>query len=275
MPDKPALVSAIVDRRFLDEAGDTTFFGRGRIPNVGQPGVSHCFAIGMVKIAEDHDIARQRVRELQMQVAGDRYLNSIPSIAKKISGNGFFFHATDDPPEVRERFYRFIDGLNCSGEVVVARKIPTMFAKNHKSNEAYFYADVLSHLLKNKLQKDHDLQLTIAERGNSTRNTNLQNALAIAASRRSRRDPLKALPARITFDVQNHHTEPLLNVADYMCWAVQRVFERGDTRYYDFLGEKIKLVVDIYDGAAYANSGNYYRLGHRLISANKISPPSP
>jgi hypothetical protein len=25
--------------------------------------------------------------------------------------------------------------------------------------------------------------------------------------------------------------EPLLNVADYLCWTIQRVFERGETRY--------------------------------------------
>jgi hypothetical protein len=46
--------------------------------------------------------------------------------------------------------------------------------------------------------------------------------------------------------VQTHYTEALLNVADYLCWSVQRVFERGETRYYDFLGDRINLVVDLY-----------------------------
>jgi len=29
--------------------------------------------------------------------------------------------------------------------------------------------------------------------------------------------------------------EPLLNVADYFCRAVQNVFEKGETRFYNFL----------------------------------------
>jgi len=32
--------------RFLDEAGDTTFFGKGRVPMLGQDGVSLSFCAG-------------------------------------------------------------------------------------------------------------------------------------------------------------------------------------------------------------------------------------
>ena len=79
----------------------------------------------------------------------------------------------------------------------------------------------------------------------------------------------------MAFNVQNHHTEPLLNVADYLCWAVQRVFERGETRYYDFLGDRISLVVDLYDAASYVGNQHYYTRKHPLTAAQKLSPPSP
>jgi hypothetical protein len=52
---------------------------------------------------------------------------------------------------------------------------------------------------------------------------------------------------KVVFNVQNHQTEPLLNIADYLCWPVQRIFERGEMRYYNFVQEKISLVVDLYD----------------------------
>jgi len=263
------------DIRFLDEAGDTTFFGKGRVPALGQNGVSNTFAIGMVKINSDLDHARAAVRQLQADVAADRYLNTIPSVSKKIAGKGFYFHATDDPPEVRQLFYHLIDSMDCSCEVYVARKIPKLFARQHHSREADFYADVLSHLLKNKLQLDRNLVLCIAARGPSTKNANLQRALDIATARNARSRPNASVSTRMVFDVQDHLVEPLLNVADYMCWSVQRVFERGETRYYDFLGEKIKLVVDLYDTASYAHSSNYYGRTHRLTAANRISPPSP
>lgn len=267
--------SVETSHRFLDEAGDTTFFGKGRIPIIGQQGVSLSFSIGMVKFGGDLKLIRDQVTRLQQEIVADRYLNSLPSIVRKNSGKGFYFHATDDPPEVRERFFRFIDSLDCTIEVMVARKIPSLFASKHHGNDAEFYADVLSHLLKSKLQSYHKLVLNIAERANSTRNTNLERALAKAVERHSKKHDPNGICCSVVFNVQNHYTEPLLNVADYLCWAVQRVFERGETRYYDFLGDKISLVIDLYDSASYPGSKNYYTRRNRLTAAKKLSPPSP
>jgi hypothetical protein len=272
----PALPQSefVSDHRFLDEAGDTTFFGAHKQPIVGNQGVSLSFAIGMVKFAGELPPIRAAIRNLQAEVAADRYLNVIPSIAKKVTSRGFYFHATDDPPEVRERFFRFIEAIDCSCEVVVARKLPKLFVSQHNTSDSAFYADVLSHLLKNKLRMNRRLVLNIAERGKSTKNANLEQALVIAQQRFAKQGTPTHTASNIVFNVQNNYTEPLLNVVDYMCWSVQRVFERGETRYYDFLGERIKLVVDLYDDASYVNSQNYYRRAHRLTSANKISPPS-
>ena len=269
-PPKPE-----TSHRFLDEAGDTTFFGKGRIPIIGQQGVSLAFAIGMVKFNGELGPVRDQVRALQQDVLADRYVNTIPSVLKKSQGKGFYFHATDDPPEVRERFFRFIEGLDCSIEVMVARKIPRLFLTKHNGKDSEFYADVLSHLLKNKLRLGQRLVLNIAERGNSTKNTNLELALNKAVERHGKKHDTDGITSTVVFNVQNHHTEPLLNVADYLCWAVQRVFERGETRYYDFLGDKISLVVDLYDSASYVGNQHYYTRKHRLTAAQKLSPPSP
>jgi len=31
--------------RFLDEAGDTTFYGKGKVSTIGNEGSSHCFIL--------------------------------------------------------------------------------------------------------------------------------------------------------------------------------------------------------------------------------------
>ena len=80
-PSSPA--SPAISHRFLDEAGDTTFFGKGRVPVVGQQGVSLSFSIGMVKFKGDLDSVRAAIREMQAAVAADAYLKAIPSVAKK------------------------------------------------------------------------------------------------------------------------------------------------------------------------------------------------
>ncbi|XDD45591.1 hypothetical protein AB3N60_12850 [Leptospira sp. WS39.C2] len=76
--------------RFLDEAGDATFYGRGRKPIVGEQGVSKCFILGMVKFKTNLAEVRQKIYELQNQVSTDRYFKSIPSIQKKVQSGGFY-----------------------------------------------------------------------------------------------------------------------------------------------------------------------------------------
>lgn len=73
--------------------------------------------------------------------------------------------------------------------------------------------------------------------------------------------------------MQSPTKEPLLNLADYLCWAVQRVFEKGEVRYYNLVQEKISLVVDLYDTENFKNWGNYYDNKKNLLTAlKKISP---
>jgi len=56
-------------------------------------------------------------------------------------------------------------------------------------------------------------------------------------------------------------------------WAVQRVFETGDVRHYNYLAEKIRLVVDLYDRSRYEGYKNYYDKKNPLTAGNKIGPP--
>lgn len=146
-PGQPALEKI---HRFLDEAGDTTFFGKGRVLMLGREGVSLAFGIGMVKFAPPVPEMRGQVLGLCRAVEEDAYLNRIPSVLKRLQSGGFYFHAKDDPPEVRERLFKWIHQTDCSLEMVVGRKIPALFDRQHNGNESEFYADLLSHLLKNK-----------------------------------------------------------------------------------------------------------------------------
>jgi len=176
----------------------------------------------------------------------------------------------------------------------VARKSVDRYEQLHGGREENLYADLLSRLLKNKVKQDHRMVLTIAERGKTTRNATLASALKLARERyvgaKNRQDTANRvkkgelpflgmisesdLKANVVFNVQNQHTDPLLNVADYFCWAIQRVFEKGEVRYYNYLQKKISLVVDLYDPAAGRGKwSNYYKPRNPLTAANKISPP--
>lgn len=153
--------------RFIDEAGDTAFYGKGMVPIIGNNGVSCVFILGMVRFRGSLDDIREKIIDLQQQIQTDLYYKNIPSLQKKIAQGGYYFHATDDIAEVREKFFKFIKTLDCSFEAVVARKIPSVYEQKHNANETEFYADMLSHLLK-KFQRNGTLILTIAKRGKST-----------------------------------------------------------------------------------------------------------
>jgi hypothetical protein len=259
--------------RFLDETGDTTFYGDGRKLIIGQQGVSLCFGLGIVRIDRPLNEVWQEVRALQKQVEADPLLNTIPSVQKRIKSGGFYFHACKDSPDVRTLILHYIRDLPCEAEMVIARKIPRLFEKQHHAREEEFYGDVLSHLIKGRLKGAGTLVLNVAQRGSSTREKVLLSALDLATERAAKKWDAENLQTQAVFNIQNPRTEPLLTISDYLCWGVQRVFERGETRYYNYLAERIRLVVDLYDRDKYEGWRNYYDKRNPLTTENKIGPP--
>jgi hypothetical protein len=262
-----------VTHRFIDEVGDTTFIGKGKNSILGTEGVSLTFGMGILRIDRPLAEVRAEIIELHRQVESDPLLNTIPSVIKRQANGGFFFHASKDTPEVRSVFLHYLRSLPCEAEVVMARKIPSLFANKHHGKDDEFYADVLSHLVKQRLKNRQRFVLNIAERGSSTRSKVLNEALAKAAGRAGRKWGASELQGEVVFNVQSPSREPLLTVADYLCWAVQRVFEKGETRFYDYLREKIRLVIDLYDTKNFVGNKNYYdNKRNPLTAQNKIGP---
>ena len=178
-----------------------------------------------------------------------------------------------------------IDKMLLASGWLVQSKTIERYETVHKGKEEYFYADLLSHLLKNKMEGEEKLVLNIAERGRSTKNNNLLLALEKAKERVAENINKKSaageskpitrhdIKTNVAFNVLFPTQDPLLNVADYFCWAVQRVFEKGEMRFYDYLLQQVSLVVDLYDRENFAGWKNYYNPKNPLTAKNKISPP--
>jgi hypothetical protein len=260
--------------RFIDEAGDPIFFGRGGVNRLGSEGVSKAFMLGMVRIKQPLPEVRARITSFIQQVAADPFFNRIPSIRERLERGSMFLHASYDPSELRNRFFELLrDEIDFSLQAVVGRKQATRFINKHHSKQTEFYADLLSHLLKDKANH-HQLVLNIADQGNTTRMRNLRDALSKAHLLYRESQPNGAYKASIVFNVQPYDREPLLAVVDYSLWAVQRIFERGETRFYDMIVDKVSLVVDLYDTANAENKANYYTPKHPLTRDNmlKLNP---
>jgi len=261
--------------RFLDEAGDTTFYGKGKVPIIGTNGVSKTFILGMLKVKEPLEQVRQKVRDLQNEITSSPYFHDIPSVKKAIEKHGYFLHAKNDLPEIRKMAFDLIQSIDCSFEAVVARKNYALYESKHNGKAAEFYADLLSHLLKNKFQKYDKLVLNIAERSGSTSHNNLQSGLSKAVHRSSKRVKKEESSCDVVFNVQQPTNEPLLNIADYFCWAIQRVFERGETRFYDYISDQVSFVQDLYDFENYEKGRNCYTRKNKLTKRNHINEKNP
>jgi hypothetical protein len=232
--------------RFLDEAGDTTFYGKGMVPLLGSEGVSNNFFLGMLTINEPLEIVRQKVVDLQRSIMSDPYFFNIPSIHKKKSAFGYFLHAKDDIPEVRRMAYDLIISIDCKFDAVIGRKDYKIYQKKHNGNQAEFYADMFSHLLHDNIIGFDKLVLNIASRSRCTTHVNLERGLQKAIVVSKQKFPNNFDECKVQFNVQRPTTEPIINIADYFLWSIQRKVERNETRYFNYLSNKINNVKYLY-----------------------------
>jgi hypothetical protein len=248
---------------FVDESGDPYFYNRTGTLIVGNEGCSKILILGFIK-TEEPDSLRKKLNDLHNEVVNDQYLKSIPSVKKSIDS----FHATDDCPEVREKIFKAIVGLPFKSEFIVARKLEQVFFKRHKKNPNLFYDDLVTKLFQNQLHKSTENIIYYAVRGNRARQAPLEDAIRAAILVFEEKWKRK-VESEINIFPQRPTGEPCLQVVDYMNWAVQRAFLRSEMRYFNFLKDKISLIVDLYDFEKYPR--NYYNKTN-VFDIKKISP---
>lgn len=115
--------------RFLDEAGDTTFFGKNKTPILGTHGVSNYFILGMLTLHEPLENVRIKILRLHQEIISDPYFEQIASIRKKENLAGYFLHAKDDIPEVRKMAFELIKSIDASFETVIEKKDYQIYEK--------------------------------------------------------------------------------------------------------------------------------------------------
>jgi hypothetical protein len=235
---------------FVDESGDATFYDRRGNLIVGQRGCSPILILGLVE-TQSPDALRRAILSLQEEVVHDAYFQEFPSIKR----TAIAFHAKDDVPEIRYRFFKLLSTLPFQAQFVVARKIERVFRNNFNARENAFYDHLVAHLFQNLLHRYQHNFIYFAKRGSRDRQAPLSTAIQRGLERFEEKWGKRVTT---TFEVraQTPKGEPGLSVVDYMNWAVYRAFTRGEMRYYRVVEEKVSLLVDLYDVGNYP--GNWY-----------------
>lgn len=248
---------------YVDESGDTVFFDRHGNDLVASGVASRVFIVGYYETTDPNDI-HKRLESIRVEIRDDPYLKSIPSLRKSL----VHFHAKDDCPEVRERVFREIFNMDISCFVMVARKNPDQFKKKFNGKVGRVYEYLVEKLFENRLHLYSDIDIYFSKMGNVLREENMKSALNNAKYLFFQKWGHEN-ESSIRIFIQEPSQIAPLQVIDYLLWSVNRVYEKGDMRYYNFVKDKIALVQDIFDTSKYPN--NYYTAKNPL-DINKISP---
>jgi hypothetical protein len=228
---------------FVDESGDTAFYAnRSKRLIVGEEGCSRTLILGFLRTRDPQDI-RGKLAEVRLAISTSKYLQGIPSVRKSL----VCLHAKDDCPEVRQLVFEAIDKMSFSCQVVVARKIEGVFQRNHKGSEDHFYDDLVTRLFFGQLHRSNRSYIVFAQRGNKNRQHALRAAVQKSVSRFLSTVKEDTCDARVFMKTSQPLQEPVLQVIDYVNWAIQRAYEKGQMRYFELLRNRVELLRDIYD----------------------------
>lgn len=235
---------------FVDEAGDPTFYDRHGNLIVGQAGCSPVLILGFIQ-TKNPQVMRQTVLKLQQEIVNDPVFQAVPSLRK----TRVAFHAKDDMPAIRERFFSLLPTLDFEAQFIVARKIERVFRNNFKSQQIQFYDYLVSRLFEKVLHRYQHNYIYFAKRGSRERQIPLSTAIQNGIKQFE--DKFKT-QVTTTYDVwaQTPVAEPCLSVIDYMNWAVYRAFTKQEMQYYQVVEDKVSLLVDWYDSKQYPK--NWY-----------------
>jgi hypothetical protein len=208
--------------------------------------------VGVVHLRDPGGVAAE-LSALRERLLSDAYFSGVPSMQPAARKTALAFHAKDDVPEVRREVFRILPRFEAKVQVVVRRKerlareaqdAYKRFGRKLSPNDLY---DAMSaRLFKNLLHKADQNHITFARRGKSDRADALERMIERAKSRFRQswgQDHDRPTHARSA----NPHEEPGLQVIDYYLWALQRMFERGEDRYFNLLSDGYRLIMDLDD----------------------------
>ncbi len=223
----------------------------------------------------DLNTTHTKLEELRSALLSDPYFKDVPSMQPEAGKTGRFFHAKDDLPEVRREVFRLLPTFGAKVHVAIRRKevlvAQARFAhsRGSKLKSEDIYDDLVKRLFKNLLHKADINQIYFARRGKAERREALEGAILKAKRNFNERwGTLHDRPTRLT--AANPWEHAGLQVADYFLWAVQRLFERGEDRFFASIAPSYRIIMDI-DDDRHKPYGEWYSDSNPL-RLEKIKP---
>ncbi len=240
-----------VNSYYVDEAGDLTLFNKRGHVIVGKQGVSRVFMVGAVHLP-DPEFAHRRLEQLRAELLVDPYFKGVPSMQAQAKKTACCFHAKDDLPEVRREVFKVLPELGAKVLAAIKRKeylVKTarfLQRRQSKLSPDDIYDDLVKRLFKTGLHTAEKNRIVFARRGKSIRQHALEKAITRAKMNFERKTGISSHSETVLFSAYpSQHAG--LQVIDYYLWALQRLFERGEDRFFRLLAPGYRLIMDLDD----------------------------
>jgi hypothetical protein len=221
---------------FIDEAGDLSLFNKRKQVVLGTEGVSHYFMVGAAFVPEPETL-ELRLASLRESILRDPLLNRIPSLDPSRRKTAIVFHAKDDVPEVRYKVFSVLAEFDVQMFAVIREKraliddARMLFRRGLRLTENEIYDDLVSRLLRNRLHLAESNTIVVARRGTRERKEALTAAIARAQMNFTAKWGARNFgPCEIV--TAHPHEAGGLQASDYFLWALQRLYERREDRYF-------------------------------------------
>lgn len=264
---------------FVDEAGDPVLFGKRGQVIINTEGCSRFFILGILDCNQPGALTNE-LNNLRQNLLADPYFKKVPSMQPEAGKTYFAFHAKDDIPEVRHEVFSMLRKADVKFLAVVRRKERVLeyvrqrnmsdLLYRYNPNELYDY--MVRVLFKNLLHKEEYYEITFSKRGNQDRTEALRASL-IHAQRRFAEKWGKVVNSEINIFAKSPTESAGLQAVDYFLWSLQRLYERHEERYLEYLWPNYRLVHDL-DDTREAKYGIYYdkKKPLTLAALNDFSP---
>ncbi len=249
---------------FIDEGGDSILFSQKGKVLIDTEGCSRFFILGLLDVP-DPAALQHTSDDLRARLMSDPYFNDVPSMQAERRKTAVAFHAKNDLPEIRREVFELLrdtEGLRFFAVVADKWRVLDYVRQRNESNSDYrynpneLYDYLIPRLFKERLHQSSKYHITFSKRGKSDRTAALRKALQIARDRfAAQRNVISNASLQVSEARPKNHAS--LQAVDYFIWALQRLYERGEERYVNYLWQDFRLVQDI-DDRREAGYGVYY-----------------
>ncbi len=238
---------------FVDEAGDTTLFGRHGKELLGTETVSRFFMVARLDV-QDVQALEADMAALRAELLSDPLLKAVPSMQASSGKTALYFHAKDDVPEVRHAVFKLLLRHELRISVVVKEK-QVLLAEvrlreaaeptyRYKADGHELYDDLIAKLFNRFGEFGVARHVTFAVRGNKQRTAALNTVLDHIDT--SFAEDFGFAPHGHTTVRSSYPSQSAgLQACDYLLWALQRFYERHDDRFLNAMWPKFLRVLDL------------------------------